>query len=109
MKIAVASTGETMDSLVCERFGRCPYFIIFDSETGKFEAISNLGEQMQSGAGPKAAGIVISKDAKVLLTGKVGDKAENALRKAGIRIVDGLSGSEVVRDTIDDYLKKSAE
>lgn len=109
MKIAVASTGESMDALVCERFGRCPCFIIFDSETGKSEAISNPGEQMQSGAGPKAAGIVINKDAKVLLTGKVGDKAEDALKKAGIQIVDGLNGNEIVRDAIDDYLKKTAE
>lgn len=105
MKIAVTSTGGSMDALVSERFGRCQYFIIVDSETMKFEAISNLGEQMQSGAGPKAAELIINKEAEVLLTGQVGDKAEDALKRAGIKIVDGFTGNEKVKDALNNYLK----
>ncbi|MBU2472187.1 MAG: hypothetical protein KKF20_07235, partial [Bacteroidetes bacterium] len=33
MKIAVTSTGGSMDVLVSEQFGRCQYFIIYDTET----------------------------------------------------------------------------
>ena len=105
MKIAVTSTGGSMDALVSERFGRCQYFVVVDSETMKFEAISNLGEQMQSGAGPKAAELIISKGAEVLLTGQVGDKAEEVLKRANIKIVDGFTGNKKVKDALNNYIK----
>ncbi|MGK9476373.1 NifB/NifX family molybdenum-iron cluster-binding protein [Melioribacter sp. OK-6-Me] len=106
MKIAVTSTGGSMDALVSEQFGRCQYFIIVDSETMKFEAISNLGEQMSSGAGPKAAELINKHGAEVLLTGKVGDKAGDALKKVGIKIVDGFTASVKVKDAVNIYLSK---
>jgi predicted Fe-Mo cluster-binding NifX family protein len=106
MKIAVTSTGGSMDALVSEQFGRCQYFLIVDSVTMKFEAVSNLGEQMQSGAGPKAAELIINNGAEVLLTGHVGDKAEEALKRGGIKIVDGFKGSFKVKDAINTYLSK---
>ncbi|HOI28757.1 MAG TPA: NifB/NifX family molybdenum-iron cluster-binding protein [Melioribacteraceae bacterium] len=103
-KIAVTATGGSMDALVSEQFGRCPYFIIVDPETMKFEAVSNLGEQMQSGAGPKAASLIISKGVQVLITGHVGDKAEEALNKGGITIVPGYKGSMKVKEAVNNYL-----
>jgi predicted Fe-Mo cluster-binding NifX family protein len=106
MKIAITSTGGSMDSLVSEQFGRCQYFIIVDSDTMKFEAISNLGEQMQSGAGPKAAELIINKGAEVLLTGHVGDKAEAALKKTDIIVIDGLKGNLKVKDAVNGFLAK---
>ncbi len=106
MKIAVTSTGGSMDALVSEQFGRCQYFLIVDSETMKFEAISNLGEQIQSGAGPKAAELLINKGAQVLLTGYVGDKAEDALNRSGIKIVAGYKNTIKVKDAVENYLSK---
>ncbi|MBU1299456.1 MAG: NifB/NifX family molybdenum-iron cluster-binding protein [Bacteroidetes bacterium] len=106
MKIAVTSTGGSMDALVSEQFGRCQYFLIVDSETMKFEAVSNLGEQIQSGAGPKAAELIINKGAEVLLTGHVGNKAEEALKRGGLKIVDGFKGTVKVKDAVNNYLSK---
>jgi predicted Fe-Mo cluster-binding NifX family protein len=105
-KIAVTSTGGSMDALVSEQFGRCRYFVIVDSKTMKFEAISNIGEQLQSGAGPKAAELIINNGAEVLLTGRVGDKAEEALKRGGIKIVDGFKSTTKVKDAVDSYLLK---
>ena len=106
MKIAITSTGGSMDALVSEQFGRCQYFLIVDSETMKFEAVSNLGEQMQSGAGPKAAELIINHGAEVLLTGRVGDKAEEALKRGGVEIVDGVKGTIKVKEAVNSYLSK---
>ncbi|MBX3007319.1 MAG: NifB/NifX family molybdenum-iron cluster-binding protein [Melioribacteraceae bacterium] len=106
MKIAITSTGGSMNALVSEQFGRCQYFIIVDSDTMKFEAVSNLGEQMQSGAGPKAAELIISKGAEVLLTGHVGDKAEESLKRGGIKIVDGFKSTIILKDAINTFLSK---
>ncbi len=104
MKIAVTSTGNSMDALISEQFGRCQYFIIVDSETMNFEVVTNIGEQMQSGAGPKAAELIINKNVGVLLTGRVGDKAEQALQRGKIKIIDNLKGSLKVKEAVNNYL-----
>jgi len=106
MLIAVTSSGDSLDSLVNEKFGRCQYFIIVDPDTMKFEAVPNIAENMQGGAGPKAAEILINKSIKVLLTGHVGDKAEEALKRGNIKMVDGIKSDLKVREAITNYLSK---
>ena len=106
MIIAITSTGDTLDALVNEKFGRCQYFIIVDPDTMKFEAVPNPAEQAQGGAGPKAAEIIINKGVNILLTGHVGDKAEEALKRGNIKVVDGLSGNVKVKEALENYLSK---
>jgi predicted Fe-Mo cluster-binding NifX family protein len=106
MLIAVTSSGDSLDSLVNEKFGRCQYFLIVDPDTMKFEAVPNIAENMQGGAGPKAAEILINRDVKILLTGHVGDKAEEALKRGIIKIVDGLKSDLKVSEAITNYLSK---
>jgi predicted Fe-Mo cluster-binding NifX family protein len=101
MKICVTAIANNLDAQVDPRFGRCPYFVIVDSETMKFEAIRNLSHHAPSGAGIQAAQTVASKDAKVLITGNVGPNAFQALSSAGIKIVTGASGT--VREVIERY------
>ena len=50
MLIAVTSSGDSLDSLVNEKFGRCQYFIIVDPDTMKFEAVPNIAENRSEGA-----------------------------------------------------------
>lgn len=109
MLVAITSTGDTLDSLVNERFGRCQYFLIIDPDTMKFEAIPNPAEQAQGGAGPKAAEIIINKGVTILLTGHVGDKAEEALKRGNIKIIDGLTGNQKIKDAANNYLSKLKE
>lgn len=103
-KIAVASTGNSLDSFLSEQMGRCQFFIIIDPATMEFEAVENIAEKLQSGAGPKAAELIIGKGAKVLLAGSVGDKAEAVLKKGNIKIVDGFKGTMKVEEVIKNYL-----
>lgn len=101
MKMCVTAIANNLDAQVDPRFGRCPYFVIVESETMKFEAIPNLSQNAPSGAGIQAAQTVTSKDAKVLITGNVGPNAFQALSSAGIKIVTGASGT--VREVIERY------
>ena len=41
MKIAFTSKGKTLQSEVDARFGRCPFFVIYDTETKEIEVIDN--------------------------------------------------------------------
>jgi len=104
MKIAVSSTGSTLDSEVDPRFGRCAYFIIIvDPDTMEWEAISNEAAQMGGGAGIKAAQLVADKGAKAVISGNYGPNAFQSLMAANIKVFTGASGS--VRDAIDKYKK----
>ena len=103
MKIAISSTGATLDAEVDPRFGRCAFFMIVDPDTREWEAVSNEAAQMGGGAGIKAAQLVADKGAEVLITGNCGPNAFQSLMAANIRVFTGASGS--VRDAIDQYQK----
>jgi predicted Fe-Mo cluster-binding NifX family protein len=103
MKICVSASASNLDAQVDPRFGRCPYFVIVDSETMKFEAIPNTAVGAMGGAGVQAAQTVASKGAKVVVTGNVGPNAFQALSTAGIKIVIGAFGT--VREAVEAYMK----
>jgi len=103
MKIAVTTTGGSMSAKVDERFGRCSYFVIVDSDTMKFTAFSNPASDFSGGSGPAAATEITKHDAEVLLTGNVGGNAQRALEAVGIKVVTGVSGT--VSRAVEDYLK----
>ncbi|HSL88413.1 MAG TPA: NifB/NifX family molybdenum-iron cluster-binding protein [Ignavibacteriaceae bacterium] len=109
MIIAITSTGNTLNSKVSEKFGRCSYFIIIDPDTMKFEAVLNPAEKAQGGAGPKAAEVIINKGVNVLLTGHVGDKAEEALKRGNIKIDDHSTENLSVKEALNIYLSKQKQ
>ena len=92
MKIAISSTGSSLDDQIDPRFGRCTYFILIDPETMEYETIPNQNVDATSGAGISAAQLVIDKGATVVLTGNLGPKAANVFDSSGTKIVTGVSG-----------------
>ena len=103
MKICVSASSGSLDANVDSRFGRCPYFVIVDSETMEFNAISNDSTNAAHGAGIQAAQTVVNMGAKVVITGNVGPNAFNVLSASGIKIVIGASGS--IREAVEKYKK----
>lgn len=99
MLICITSRGETKESQIDPRFGRCAYFIFFDTANGSFETVKNPNIEATGGAGPQSAQLIASKNAKKLLTGSVGPNAMNALVAAGIEIVTGVVGT--VKEAIE--------
>jgi len=101
MKICVSATEGNIEAQVEPRFGRCPYFVLVDSETMQFEAIPNFASGASGGAGIQAAQSVANKGAKLVITGNVGPNAYGALSAAGIEIVTGASGT--VREVVEKF------
>jgi predicted Fe-Mo cluster-binding NifX family protein len=98
MKIVVTSTGNTIDSPIDPRFGRCQFFVFVDPETMEIEAAENEAVMASGGAGPQAAQFVANKGAEAVLTGNVGPNAVSALKAAGIKIYIGATGT--VKETV---------
>ena len=93
MKIAVTSTGKTLDSEVDPRFGRAACFIIVDTETMDFNVIENESVAAAGGAGITSAKVVIDAGAEAVLTGNCGPNAEQPLTAAGVKLYTGATGT----------------
>ena len=93
MKIAISSTGETLDSQVDPRFGRAAYFIILDTETVNFTVVENQNIAAAGGAGISSAKTVIDAGAKAVLTGNCGPNAQRTLSAAGVKLYTGVTGT----------------
>ena len=101
MKMCLTAVAGGLDAQVDQRFGRCPYFVIVDSETMKVEAIPNPALDSMTGAGINAAQVVAGKGVDVVITGNVGPNAFQALSAAGIKVVIGAFGT--VREVVEKY------
>jgi len=101
MKIAVTSTGPTLDDGVEARFGRCAYFLIIDTDTMQLEAIENPNIALGGGAGIQSAQLMSEKGVVAVLTGNCGPNAFNVFGQAGIQVIVGVSGP--VRNAVEQF------
>ena len=101
MKIAITSQGDNLDSLVDQRFGRCPYLILVETDAMHVEAVANPYADESGGVGSRLAALVAGRGVQVLLTGTVGPNARQALDAAGIQAILDCKGA--VRDAIDGF------
>ena len=101
MKIAITSMGAKLEDKVDPRFGRCHYFILFDTDTNKFEAMENTGAQGMGGVGIQSGQIMADKGVETVLTGSCGPKAFQTLQAAGIKVITGATGT--VQEAIDKF------
>ena len=86
MKIAIPVDENTMETPVCVSFGRAPYYLIHDTETGKAEFVVNTAADAEGGAGLKAAQLVVDSGADALLTVRCGQNAAEVLTAAEVKI-----------------------
>jgi predicted Fe-Mo cluster-binding NifX family protein len=94
MKIAITSSGTTLDAPVDPRFGRAAKFVLVDTDTGAFEAHDNAqGLNAAQGAGIQAAETVSRLGVETVITGHCGPKAFRTLQAAGVQVVVGAEGT----------------
>lgn len=95
MTLCVTAKGEGIDAQAEERFGRAPYFVIVDEESGAATTISNAAAGGAGGVGIRSAQTMVDNGVKVLITGQVGGNANSALSAAGIAVYGYHAGGSV--------------
>ena len=94
MKIAITSSGQSLDSQVDLRFGRAKGFIIYNLEDDSFEFFDNIQNlNAAQGAGIQAAQNVINQGVEAVITGHCGPKAFNLLSSENVKIFVGAAGT----------------
>ena len=91
MKIAFTSQGDGWKEKLDIRFGRTNGFFVYDTENESTKYISNLENiEAAHGAGTSAARKIIHEKVEILITGKVGPKAEDVLKAGKVKIYNGM-------------------
>jgi len=103
MKLCISSTGDNLDANVDQRFGRCSYFLVVDTETMETQAIPNAAVSSSGGAGIQAAQIVTKQKIQSVITGNIGPNAFQILEAAGIKVFTGAEGT--IRNALDTFKK----
>lgn len=110
MKIAASTNNGGMDDTVTEMFGRTGSFTVVEvegNETGSVEVIQHTGAR-GGGAGIVAAQTLVDKGVDILLTGRVGPNAMQALSSSKIRIyqASGMKVEEAVKKLMQNELQE---
>ena len=101
MKVAVTSIGNSLDSILDIHFGRCSYFVIYDTETHSTEFIPNPNKENIEGAGPASVKLIASKGAQKVVSGEYGVKVKSIFDSLKIQLVmlkdPGKKISEIIK------------
>lgn len=106
MKLAISSTGKTLEDEIDIRFGRCPYFLIVKIENNEIKetkAIENTAAAQAGGAGITSAQIVADQEVDAIITVNAGPRAFSALSQLGIKIYQAQGK---IKDAIQKFIDK---
>ncbi|RXE55316.1 dinitrogenase iron-molybdenum cofactor biosynthesis protein [Methanoculleus taiwanensis] len=102
MKVCVTARASGTEAPAEERFGRAPYFVFVDTETGESQSVANGFADAAGGVGPRAVQLVADNGAEVLITGQMGGNAAKALQTSGIKGYTYRKGGSVA-DALEQY------
>jgi predicted Fe-Mo cluster-binding NifX family protein len=101
MKVAITSTGNALTSQLDSRFGRCSYFVIYDTETRSVEFIPNPNKDHVEGAGPASVQLVASKGVTKVVSGEFGSKVKSVFDQLQIQLIAMPDQHKSINDIID--------
>jgi len=104
MKIAISSQSNSIESNVDPRFGRCPFFAIYDTESSNLEFLVNPGKAAEGGAGPVATSFVANQKAEKVFSGAFGAKIKSLFDELKIQMI--VVPTETTIKDIIEKLKK---
>lgn len=101
MKIAITSTGNTLESTIDQRFGRCAYFVIYDTLDKAMEFIPNPNKDAEEGAGPASVQLVASRNVEKIVSGEFGIKIKPLLDSLKIQMIVLKDHDKKIKDIIE--------
>jgi len=101
MKVAITSTGNTLESTLDQRFGRCTCFVIYNTETKGIEFVPNPNRDAQEGAGPASVQIVASRGVGKVISGEFGFKIKSLFDSLKIQMIVLKEPEKRISEIID--------
>ena len=108
MKVCITARGPALESAFERHFARAPYFILYNTRTGKSEAIRNGFVLSDARIGQNTVRLLKMNEVVAVITGEIGDNARDLLKGADI-LLHMYKGPAMVKDAIDAVLNKPVE
>lgn len=105
MKVAITSTGNSLESKLDSRFGRCSFFVFYDTESESVEFLPNPNKESVEGAGPASVQTVASRGAQKVVSGEFGAKVKAIFDQLQIQLVMVSDTNSTIAQIIE-MLKK---
>jgi len=103
MKVCITARGPHLSSAFESHFARAPWFILYDTRTGKSEAIRNGFVLSDVRIGRNTVQLLKMNDIEAVITGEIGDNARDLLKGADI-LLHRYEIRGMVKDAIDTVL-----
>lgn len=100
MKVAITSQGNGLGALIDSRFGRCSYFVIFDTDSQEVHFLENPNKNTEQGAGPGSVNFLAKEGVGKIVSGEFGFKVKHLLNELHIQMVI-MKQEKTIQDTID--------
>jgi predicted Fe-Mo cluster-binding NifX family protein len=101
MKAAITSTGNSLESTIDPRFGRCAYFVVYDTESRAMEFIPNPNDHLEEGTGPASVSLMASRNVHKIVSGEFGVKIKPLLDKLKIQMIVLKAPEMKIKDIIE--------
>jgi predicted Fe-Mo cluster-binding NifX family protein len=101
MKVAITSTGNSTEAKIDSRFGRCSYFVIYDTETASTEFIPNPNLESIEGAGPASVQLLASNGVAKVVSGEFGSKVKSIFDQLKIQLIVFRNSSGTINEVIE--------
>lgn len=87
MKVVITGSAEHPDSIIDNHFGRCAFFIIYDTQLRSTEYIPNPFRSVPESAAVESVRFLVSRGINQIITGELGQKAKGILEREKIQII----------------------
>jgi len=101
MRVAIASNGNTLDSILDKHFGRCSYFVVYDTDSKSVEFIPNPYKDADEGAGSASVALVSTRKVRKIVSGEFGMKIKPLLDSLKIQMIVIKEPERKISEIID--------
>lgn len=101
MKSAITSTGNSLESLLDQRFGRCEYFVVYDSVSKILEFIPNPNKISEEGAGVSAVQLLAARGIQKVISGEFGLKVKPLFDSHRIQMIILKHPEKTIKDILE--------
>lgn len=103
MRIAISAQEKNgLDSQISHHFGRCPFYVLVDTQEEKIQAVQSVDNPFAQNHQPgMVPGFIHDQGVDVMISGGMGRRAITFFDEYGIQVATGADGT--VRTTLDRY------
>ena len=95
MKLFLTASGESMSHIIDTSFGRCNFFLLYETEDDNYEFFENQFQDEQSSVGAAVAQAAIDHGAQAVISVNPGPRAFKVLKEANLEVYHSPEGTKL--------------